>query len=169
MSGVLTHVSSFPSPSSFRKVRRGVVLTYVSTWLCLCHAIHLLARCKRGCFLHMSLDGFSFVTPLIFSQSEKGGGFNICLNMAFPLSLHSSSREVQKRGSLNICVYLVLPLSLHSSYHAVHIPARVVTHASTWFSLSILFSQGVGFNICLHGLCLCHSIHLITRCTCRGF
>ena len=25
-------------------VKRGVVLTYVSTWLCLCHSIHLMAR-----------------------------------------------------------------------------------------------------------------------------
>ena len=30
--------------SSYRKVRRGGVLTYVSTWLCLCHSIHLMAR-----------------------------------------------------------------------------------------------------------------------------
>ena len=30
--------------SSFGKVRRGVVLTYVSTWLCLCLSIYLMAR-----------------------------------------------------------------------------------------------------------------------------
>ena len=30
--------------SSYGKVRSGVVLAYVSTWLCLCHSIHLMAR-----------------------------------------------------------------------------------------------------------------------------
>ena len=30
--------------SSYGKVKKGVVLTYVSTWLSLCHSIYLIAR-----------------------------------------------------------------------------------------------------------------------------
>ena len=44
----------------------------------------------------MSLPGFAFVTPFILWQSEKGGGFNICLYLALPLSLHSSYRKVRR-------------------------------------------------------------------------
>ena len=57
----------------------------------------------------MSLPGFAFVTPFILSRGEKGGGFNICLYLAFPLSLHSSYRKVKK--------------------------GVVLTHVSTWLSL----------------------------------
>ena len=67
----------------------------------------------------MSLPGFAFVTPFILWQGEKGGGFNICLYLAFPLSLHSSYRKVKTGGGFNICLYLALPLLLHSSYGKV--------------------------------------------------
>ena len=46
----------------------------------------------------MSLPGFAFVTPFILSQGEKGWCFNICLYLAFPLSLHSSYRKVKRGG-----------------------------------------------------------------------
>ena len=111
--------------SSFRRVRRGAVLTYVSTWLSLCHSIHLLARWKRG------------------------GAFYICLYMALPLSLHSSSRKVKRGGAFYICLYMAFPLSLYSSSGKV--------------------KKGGGFNISLYmayistWLCLCHSIHLLAR------
>ena len=84
--------------SSYGKVRRGLVLTYVSTWLSRCHSIYLIARCAGGWFKHMSLPGFAFVVPFILSQGEQGGGFNICLYLALPLSLHSSYRKVKKGG-----------------------------------------------------------------------
>ena len=67
----------------------------------------------------MSLPGFPSVTPFILSQGEKGWCFNICLYLAFPLSLHSSYRKVKRGGGFNICLYLALPLSLHSSYGKV--------------------------------------------------
>ena len=63
----------------------------------------------------MSLPGFPSVTPFILSQGEKGGGFNTCLYLAFPLSLHSSYRRVKRGGGLNICLYLAFPLSFHLS------------------------------------------------------
>ena len=44
----------------------------------------------------MSLPGFAFVTPVILWQGEKGGGFNICLYLVFPLSFHLSYRKVRK-------------------------------------------------------------------------
>ena len=46
----------------------------------------------------MFLPGFALVTPFILSQGEKGGGFNICLYLALPLSLHSSSGKARKGG-----------------------------------------------------------------------
>ena len=67
----------------------------------------------------MSLPGFAFVTSFILWQSEKGGGFNICLYLAFPLSFHVSYRKVRRGGCFNICLYLAFPLSLHSSYGKV--------------------------------------------------
>ena len=67
----------------------------------------------------MSLPGFAFVTPFIFSQGEKGGSFNICLCLAFPLSLHSSYGKVEKGGGFNICQYLAFPLSLHATSRRV--------------------------------------------------
>ena len=92
----------------------------------------------------MSLPGFAFVTPVILWQGEKGGGgFNICLYLAFPLSLHSSYRKVKRGGGFNICLYLALPLSFHSSYGKVS-RGVVLTYVSTWLSL-------------------CHSSHLIAR------
>ena len=91
----------------------------------------------------MSLPGFAFVTPFILWQGEKESGFNICLYLAFPLSLHSSYRKVRGGGCFNICLYLAFPLSLHSSYRKVK-RGVVLTYVSTW-------------------LCLCHSIHLMAR------
>ena len=44
----------------------------------------------------MSLPGFAFVIPFILSQGEKGGGFNICLYLALPLSFHSSYGKVRR-------------------------------------------------------------------------
>ena len=43
----------------------------------------------------MSLPGFPSVTPFILWQGEEGGGFNICLYPALPLSLHSSYGKVR--------------------------------------------------------------------------
>ena len=67
----------------------------------------------------MSLPGFAFVTPFILWQSEKGGGFNICLYLALPSSLRSSYGKVRRGGGFNICLYLAFPLSLHSYYRKV--------------------------------------------------
>ena len=58
----------------------------------------------------MSLHGLPFVTPFIFSHGEKAGGgwgagFDTCLYMALPLSLHSSSGKV-KRGTALTCLYM---------------------------------------------------------------
>ena len=86
---------------SDRKVKRGVVLTYVSTWLSLCHSSH--GKVRRG---------------VVLTYVVKGGGFNICLHLALPLSFHLSYRKVRRGG--------------------------VLTYVSTW-------------------LCLCHSIYLIAR------
>ena len=69
----------------------------------------------------MSLPGFALVTPLIFAQGERGG-FNICLYLAFLLSLHKSYRKVRRGRCFNICLYLALPSSLHSS--SIHLIAR---------------------------------------------
>ena len=67
----------------------------------------------------MSLPGFALVTSFIFSQGEKGGGYNFCFYLVLPLSLHLSYRKVRSGGDFNICLYLALPLSLHSSYGKV--------------------------------------------------
>ena len=91
----------------------------------------------------MLLPGFALVTPFIFSQGENGGGFNLCLYLALPLSLHSSNRRVERGGGFNVCLYLALPLSLHSSYGKVK-KGVILTYVPTW-------------------LCLCHSIYLIAR------
>ena len=58
----------------------------------------------------MSLPGFAFVIPFILSQGEKGG------------------------GGFNICLYLALPLSLHSPYGKVR-RGVVLTYVSTWLCL----------------------------------
>ena len=77
----------------------------------------------------MSLPFFCACHSTDLCAMEKGG-FNVCLYLAFPLSLHLSYRKVRRGGSLDICLYLALPLSLHSSYGKV--------------------KRGGGFNICLH-------------------
>ena len=59
-------------------------------------------KVKKEGFLKMSVPGFASVMSSYFSQSEhyvsqseQGGGFNICLYMAFPLMfLHLSQRGV---------------------------------------------------------------------------
>ena len=64
----------------------------------------------------MSLPGFAFVVPFILSQGEKGGGFNICLYLALPLSLHSSYGKV-RRGV--VLTYVSTWLSLCHSIHPI--------------------------------------------------
>ena len=44
----------------------------------------------------MALPGFAFVTPFIFSQSAKEGGFNICLYLALPLPLKLCYGKVRR-------------------------------------------------------------------------
>ena len=67
----------------------------------------------------MSLPGLALVTPLIFAQGEKGGvGFNICLYLALPLSLHSSYGKV-KSGVVLTYVSTWLCLC-----HSIHLMAR---------------------------------------------
>ena len=62
----------------------------------------------------MSLPGFAFVTPFILSQGEKGGCFNICLYLAFPLSFHLSDRKVRKGGVLTcVSTWFCLCHSIH--------------------------------------------------------
>ena len=137
----------------------------------------------------MSLPGSPSVTPFILSQGEKGGGFNICLYLALPLSLHSSYRKVRRGGGgfniclylasplsrekgggcFNICLYLVLPLSLHSSYRMVKKRGVVLTYVSTWLCLCHSISsyrkvrRGGVLTYVSSWLCLCHSIHLMAR------
>ena len=36
------------TPFILSQGEKGVILTYVSTWLCLCHSIHLMARSEKG-------------------------------------------------------------------------------------------------------------------------
>ena len=65
----------------------------------------------------MSLPFFALVTPLIFAQGEKGG-FNICLYLAFPLSLHFTYRKVIRGGVLTyVSAWLCL-------CHSIHLMAR---------------------------------------------
>ena len=88
----------------------------------------------------MSLPGFPSVTPVILWQGEKGGGFNISLYLALPLSLHSSYREVRRGGVLtyvSTCLAFVTPFILWLGEKGA-----VLTYVSTWLSL-------------------CHSIHLM--------
>ena len=62
----------------------------------------------------MSLPGFAFVTPFILWQGEKGGGFNICLYLAFPLSFHLSYRKVRRGVVLTyVSTWLYLCHSIH--------------------------------------------------------
>ena len=62
----------------------------------------------------MSLPGFAFVTPFILWQGEKGGGFNICLYLALPLSLHSSYGKVRRGVVLTyVSTWLCLCHSIH--------------------------------------------------------
>ena len=66
----------------------------------------------------MSLPGFAFVVPFILSQGEQGGGFNICLYLALPLSLHSSYGKVRKGAVLTyVSTWLCL-------CHSIHLMAR---------------------------------------------
>ena len=122
-----------------------VILTYVSTWLCLCHSIHLPFILwqgeKRGGFNVCLYLAFP-VTPFILWQGEKGGvGFNICLYMALPLSFILWQGE--KGGGFNVCLYLACPLSLFILSQGEK-GGVVLTYVSTWLSL-------------------CRSIHLIAR------
>ena len=65
----------------------------------------------------MSLPGFAFVTPFILSQGEKGSGFNM-FAPGFPsVSIYLIAGK--KRGGFDICLYLAFPLSLHSSCRKV--------------------------------------------------
>ena len=93
-----------------RKVNKGAVLTYVCTWLSLCH-------------------GFQSVMSFFdLSQCEQGVGFNICLYLAFSfISFYSSQSEYVRtrlsmchvflliarriEGGCNICLYLAFPPS----------------------------------------------------------
>ena len=43
----------------------------------------------------MSVLGFPSVMSFYLSQTEKGGGANICLYLAFPLSCLSTYRKVK--------------------------------------------------------------------------
>ena len=99
----------------------------------------------------MSLPGFPAVTPFTLSQGEKGG-FNICLYLAFPLSLHLSYRKVRRGGCFDICLYLALPLSLHSSYGKVKRGGGFNICLYLALPLSVILWQGEkgGFNICLY-------------------
>ena len=47
---VMTFVSGFAfvTPFILSQGEKEVILTYVSTWLCLCHSIHLMARSEKG-------------------------------------------------------------------------------------------------------------------------
>ena len=66
----------------------------------------------------MSLPGIPSVIPFILSQGEKGGGFNICLCLAFPLSFHLSDRKVRRGGVLTyVSTWLCL-------CHSIHLMAR---------------------------------------------
>ena len=69
-------VPGFPSVTPlilWQGERGGVVLTYVSTWLCPCQSSY--GKVRKGGGLNMSLPGFAFVTPFILWQGEKGGWF----------------------------------------------------------------------------------------------
>ena len=66
----------------------------------------------------MSLPGFPSVIPFILSQGEKGGGFNICLYLAFSLSFHLSDRKVRRGVALT---YVSTWLSL---CHSIYLIAR---------------------------------------------
>ena len=66
----------------------------------------------------MSLPGFAFVVPFILWQGEQGVGFNICLYLALPLSLHSSYGKVKKGVVLT---YVSTWLSL---CHSIYLIAR---------------------------------------------
>ena len=94
---------------------------------------------KVGGLIYMSLPGFAFVAPFIFSQGEKGGSFNIC----FPLSLHSSYGKVEKGGGFNICQYLAFPFPSVT-------PCNLSQGEKGAYYVSTLLS-------------LCHSIHLMAR------
>ena len=66
----------------------------------------------------MSLPGFAFVVPFILWQGEQGGGFNICLYLALPLSLRSSYGKA-RRGV--VLTYVSTWLSL---CHSIYLIAR---------------------------------------------
>ena len=68
----------------------------------------------------MSLPGFAFVTPFILSQAEKGGGFNICLFLAFPL-FPSVPPFILSQGEMGGLTYVSTWLSL---CHSIHLMAR---------------------------------------------
>ena len=125
--GVLTYVSTWPCPcqSSHGKVKRGGVLTYGSTWRCLCQSS--------------------------YGKVRNGGGFNTCLYLAFPLSLHSSYRKVKRGSGFNKCLYLALPLSL------------ILYLALPLSLISWQGEKGVVLTYVSNWLSLCHSIYLIAR------
>ena len=76
--------------STYRKVKRGLILTYVVTWLSLCHVFLLIA-------------------------GKKGGGFNLCLYPVFPLSCPSTSCKLQ-RGWIQRMSMPFFPVSCPSTY-----------------------------------------------------
>ena len=114
----------------------------------------------------MSLPGFAFVTPFILSQGEKGGDFYHMSLPGFAFVSHSETG-----GGFNICLYLALPLSLHLSYRKVRM-GLVLTYVCTWLSfchsihLPFILRQGekgVVITFVSTWLCLCHSIHHMAR------
>ena len=88
---------------------------------------------------------------LILWQGEKGGGFNVCLYLAFPPSLPSYGK-VKRGDGFNICLYLALPLSFILWQGEKGGGFNVCLYLASPLSPCIL-SQGEtwgGFDICLY-------------------
>ena len=68
--------------STNRKVKRGLMLTYVVTWLSVCNVFLVIARYKKMVSTYVCIR-HSLYHVLIRLASCNGGGFNVCLCLSF--------------------------------------------------------------------------------------
>ena len=124
------------------KVKRGLMLTYVVTWLSVCNVFLVIARYKKKMVSTYVCIRLSLYHVLIRLASCNGGGFNVCLCLSFRVSCPSTSGSV-KRGW---CLHMLVP-----GFPSV---------------MSVFLSQGekgVGLTSVYTWLCLYHVFLLIAN------
>ena len=150
----------FVTPFILSQGEKGVVLTYVCTWLCLCRSSY--GKVRRGGLTYVSTFAFPLSLHSSYRKVKRVSGFNICLYQALPFSLilylalpfSLISWQGEKGGGFNICLFLAFPLSLHFTYRKVRGGCfNVCLYLALPLSLHPSdgkVKKGGGFNICLY-------------------